>query len=76
MTDVGSVVVVEKNCKGLLDSDSGPGFVIGAERDEYLVALISQEVSKYSEEPKSIIIDNEHLISGRLDEEGIPPQRD
>ena len=71
MTDVGSVVVVEKNCKGLLDSDSGPGFVIGAERDEYLVALISQEVSKYSEEPKSIIIDNEHLISGRLDEEGI-----
>ena len=71
MCDVGDLVIVKTEFTDQSGWKLRPGLVVGEYLDDYLIAFISKQVEKYKDEPTSIVIDNDDLLSGRLKRKSI-----
>ncbi len=66
MSDIGLLVSAKSYHSDAAGFKNRPGLVIGEYQRDYFLAFISKEVEKYQSEPLSLLLSNEHLISGKL----------
>jgi len=66
MCDIGNLVIVKTKFTDQPGRRLIPGLIVGEYLDDYLIAFISKHVEKYKDEPTSVVIDNDDLLSGRL----------
>ena len=71
MSNIGDLVLVKAEFSDQSGWKLRPGLVVGEYLDDYLIAFMSKQVERYKNEPTSIVIDNDDLLSGRLKRKSI-----
>jgi CDP-6-deoxy-D-xylo-4-hexulose-3-dehydrase len=71
MCNIGDLVIVKAEFTDQSGWELRPGVVVGEYLDDYRIAFISKQVERYNDEPTSIVIENDDLLSGRLKSKSI-----